>query len=195
MAATRRPGDESKALLIEAAAGIINSEGYAALSARSLAEKVGLRRQIVHYYFRTMDDLLLAVIRHYGEEGLSRFSQAFESQDPLRVIWEMRADTSSTTFAFMAMATHSPVIRAELRRYLEAFRKLQVQAVTKHMASAGIKGTLPPEAAVIIVQSVSQALAAETALGTKVGHDTARTAIERWLFLGKRRKRGSSRVR
>jgi AcrR family transcriptional regulator len=184
MAVTRRPGDESRALLIEAAAGIINSEGYAALSARRLAEKVGLKRQIVHYYFRTMDDLLLAVIRHYGEEGLARFSQAFASGDPLRVIWETRADASATTFAFMAMATHSQVIKAELRRYLEAFRELQVEAVTRYMTSAGLEATLPAEAAVIILQSVSQALAAEAALGTRIGHERVKEVVEQWLSLG-----------
>jgi AcrR family transcriptional regulator len=182
MAATRRPGDESRALLIEAAAEIINSEGYAALSARRLAEKVGLKRQIVHYYFRTMEDLLLAVIRYYGEEGLARFAQAFEAQDPLRVIWETRADASATTFAFMAMASHSPVIKAELRRYLEAFRELQVEAVAKYLKSAGSKADIPAEAAVIIVQSVSQALAAETALGTERGHETVKSVVEKWLL-------------
>jgi AcrR family transcriptional regulator len=182
MAATRRPGDESRALLIEAAADIINGEGYAALSARRLAEKVGLKRQIVHYYFRTMDDLLLAVIRHYGEQGLVRFAEAFEAQDPLRVIWETRADASATTFAFMAMATHSPAIRAELQHYLEAFRELQVSAVASHMEAGGVEGALPPEAAVIILQSVSQALAAEAALGTERGHETVKAVVERWLL-------------
>jgi AcrR family transcriptional regulator len=64
MVATRRPEDESRALLIEAATDLINTEGYAALTARKLAGKVGRKRQIVHYYFRIMDDLLLAVIHH-----------------------------------------------------------------------------------------------------------------------------------
>lgn len=187
MARTRRPGEESKALLIEAVAEIINSEGYAALSARRLAEKVGLKRQIVHYYFRTMDDLLIAVIRHYGELGLARFSQAFASQDPLRVIWETPADASATTFAFLAMATHSPVIRAELRRYLEAFRELQIEAVARYMDEIGIEDGPPPEAAVIILQGVAQAMAAETALGTELGHDTAKAAIEQWLLSGANR--------
>src|ERR1700741_4149160 len=107
MAESRRSAELSKTMLIAAAVDIIKTEGYAALSARRLAEKVGLKRQIVHYYFRTMEDLLLAVIRHYGEQGLARFAEAFSSHAPLRVIWETRADASATTFAFMAMATHS----------------------------------------------------------------------------------------
>lgn len=181
MAATRRPADESRALLIEAAADIILTEGYAALCARRLAEKVGLKRQIVHYYFKTMDELLLAVIRHYGELGLARFAEAFASQDPLRVIWETRADASATSTAFMAMATHSPLIKAEVLRYLEAFKQLQVQAVEDYLEASGITIGVPGEVAVIILQSVSQALAAETALGSTIGHETVKAAIEQWL--------------
>lgn len=182
MAATRRPADESRALLIEAAADIILTEGYAALCARRLAEKVGLKRQIVHYYFKTMDELLLAVIRHYGELGLARFTEAFASQDPLRVIWETRADASATSTAFMAMATHSPLIKAEVLRYLEAFKQLQVEAVERYQDATGAEIGLPAEAAVIILQSVSQALAAETALGTMRGHETVKAVIEHWLL-------------
>jgi TetR/AcrR family transcriptional regulator len=182
MAATRRPADESRGLLIEAAAEIINTEGYAALSARRLAEKVGLKRQIVHYYFRTMDDLLLAVIRHYGEQGLTRFADAFATKDPLRVIWETQADPSATTFAFMAMATHSPIIKAELRHYLDAFREVQVSAVASYMERIGVKDGPPAEAAVIILQSVSQALSAESVLGTERGHATVKAVVEEWLL-------------
>src|SRR5690349_5277453 len=104
MAETRRTADVSKAMLIAAAAQIINAEGYAALSARALAEKVGLKRQIVHYYFRTMEELLLAVVRHYGDESVDRLSDAMNSGDPLRAIWEEEPDASATTYAFLAMA-------------------------------------------------------------------------------------------
>ncbi|MDE2303696.1 MAG: TetR/AcrR family transcriptional regulator [Sphingomonadales bacterium] len=184
MAATRRPGEESRTLLIVAAVEVINTEGYAALSARRLAEKVGLKRQIVHYYFRTMNDLLLAVIRHYGEEGLARFRKAFASADPLRVLWEMPADSSATSFAFIAMARHSPVIRAEVTRYLEAFRDLQVEAVACHLARHHTAIPLPPEAIVMILQSVSQSLASEASLGVDRGHEIVRSAIEKLLLFG-----------
>jgi TetR/AcrR family transcriptional regulator len=181
MRQTRRPGDESRALLIEAAVEIINGEGYAALTARRLAEKVGLKRQIVHYYFNTMDDLLLAVVKHYGEEGLARFAEAMQTQNPLRVIWEMRADSSATSFAYLAMATHLPAIRAEVLRYLRKFRELQSQAVADYCAKHGIDLKWSPVAAVMIVQSVSTALLTEAALGNQTGHAETKEAIEELL--------------
>ena len=191
MAATRRPGEESRTLLIEAAAAIIRTEGYAAVTARRLAEKVGLKRQIVHYYFSTIEDLLLAVVRHYGDAGLKRFAEVFRTGDPLRVIWEMEADSSATSFAFMAMASHRPVIRAELRRYMDEFRKLQAEAVARYFASQGITAKIPPVAAATIIQSISQALMAQSALGISRGHAETKAVVEAWLesMAGRHRKR------
>ena len=177
----RRPADESKILLIEAAVEIIRSEGYGALSARRLAEKVGLKRQIVHYHFGTIEDLLIAVVRHYGDNGLVRLTSALESDDPLRAIWETDPDASATTFAFMAMAAHNPVVRAEMQRYLEANRDLQVKALSLYFARAGLESHIPPVAAAIIVQSISQSLAAESALGTSRGHLETRAVVEELL--------------
>lgn len=181
MAATRRPGDKSRVLLIEAAARIINEQGYAALSARNLAERVGLKRQIVHYYFQTMEDLLKSVVRHYGEEGLARFDKALKSEMPLRVLWEMPPDSSATTFAFLAMASHLPAIRAEVLVYLEKFRAMQIEALARYVDERGLKLPISPAAAVIIVQSIAQSLSTEASLGTRQGHSETKAAVEAWL--------------
>ena len=164
-------------MLIEAAVEVIRSEGYAALSARRLAEKVGLKRQIVHYYFHTIEELLLSVVRFYGDRGLERFAEVIR-HDPLRVIWELQADSSATTFAFMAMASHRPVVKAEMRRYMDEFRKLEAEAIAAYFESRGIKPSLPPATIAILIQSVSQTLAAESSMGASRGHAETRTAME-----------------
>jgi AcrR family transcriptional regulator len=181
MKATRRPAEESRMLLINAAVEIIRTEGYGALSARRLAEKVGLKRQIVHYYFGTIDELFLAVVRHYGETGLARFSEAFQSGDPLRVLWEVEPDASATAFAFMAMASHRPAIRAEMRKYLAKFRKLQADAISRYFAAQGRALAISPIASAMIIQFISQGLAAEAALGAVNGHKETKAVIERIL--------------
>ena len=181
MAKTRRPGDESRVLLIEAAARIIREEGYAALSARTLAERVGLKRQIVHYYFGTIEDLLLAVVRHYGELGLKELCGAIAEGDPIRVMLNLEADASATTFDFMAMAQHRPIIRAELRRYHAAFREVQVQAIERYAAANNL--ALPVSAATlsVIIQGVAFGLSGETMLGLGEGHLDKRASIEKFL--------------
>ena len=177
MADIRRPAEESKAMLIAAAAEIIRAEGYEALSARRLAEKVGLKRQIVHYYFRTIDDLLVAVIKFYGDNGLARISEVIR-KDPLRAIWEVEPNASATSFAFIAMAGHKPAVRDALRYYMEQFRKLQTEAIAAYFKARGIKPSIPPTAASIIIQSVAQTLAVESSMGISLGHMESKAAIE-----------------
>lgn len=180
MAESRRPAETSRAMLIAAAVEIIRSEGYAALSARRLAEKVGLKRQIVHYYFRTIEDLLLSVVRFYGDQGLARLAVVLRD-DPLRAIWNIEADASATTFAFMAMASHRPSVRDEMLRYMDEYRRVQAEAIATYFKARNIKPAIPAVAIAVMLQSVSQALMAEASLGATRGHEETRAAMEQLL--------------
>ena len=65
MASKRRLGQEnsaSRTALMDGVEAVLREDGYAALSARSVAERAGLKHQLVYYYFATMDDLLLSLI-------------------------------------------------------------------------------------------------------------------------------------
>src|ERR1700756_1229947 len=73
MAAERRigaPDAKNRVVLLDAAEQLLLEEGYAAVTSRRVAERAGLKPQLVHYYFRTMEDLFLAVFHRRAEEGL-----------------------------------------------------------------------------------------------------------------------------
>src|ERR1700712_2116321 len=85
--AARRIGAESsatRALIIEAAELVMIEEGYAAASTRRVAARAGLKPSLVHYYFPTTEDLLLAVNRKGAAESDRRLDEALSSPDPLR---------------------------------------------------------------------------------------------------------------
>ena len=64
------PDAKNRGLLLDAAEQLMIEEGYAAVTSRRLASKAGLKPQLVHYYFRTMEELFLEVFRRRAEEGL-----------------------------------------------------------------------------------------------------------------------------
>ena len=73
MASARRigaPDAKNRGVLLDAAEQLLLEEGYAAVTSRRVAERAGLKPQLVHYYFRTMEDLFLEVFRRRAEEGL-----------------------------------------------------------------------------------------------------------------------------
>ena len=115
------------------------AEGYAAVSTRRVAKKVGPTPALVHYYFPTTDDLLVAVYRRAVERTQQRFTKAVSSSRPLRAIWSLSTDRSCTALAmeFMALANHRKVIRTEIVRSTVCFRKMQADALSNLPARGG----------------------------------------------------------
>src|SRR5512147_1787923 len=112
---------KTRAQLLDAAERLLLEEGYAAVTSRRVAAKAGLKPQLVHYYFRTMDDLFLEVFRRRAEENMARIERAVAADGSLRALWQLNADLRGAAFSieFVALANHRKAIRAEIARYAE----------------------------------------------------------------------------
>ena len=171
-------------MLVKAAARLVRDEGCSAVTARRLAEEVGLKRQIVHYYFGTIEDLLIAVIRTGVariHERLQRALDSAEPDEPLRVIWEMGSTVTATIFEFSALAIRREPIRVEIKRYMEQYREIQSRALQRHLQLRGIEPTVPPVVTAIVIDSIAHTLAVERAIGVTEGHAKVRAIVEEWL--------------
>jgi TetR/AcrR family transcriptional regulator len=183
MAQPRRLGAEGsqvRARFVDAVEAILREEGYQAVSARQVAGKAGLKTQLLYYYFRTMDDLLLAVVQRVNERRLERFEEALASPEPLRALWELNSDPSAATLAaeITSIANHREAIRAEVVEFATRFRRLQSEAVerlippTQDYESAGI---------VMIASALARTIVTESVLDLTEGHADALAIIERML--------------
>jgi AcrR family transcriptional regulator len=174
-------GSKTRVRLLDAAELLLLEEGYAAVTSRRIAAKAGLKPQLVHYYFRTMDDLFVEVFRRRAEENVSRVERAVGADASLRALWQLNADPRGAAFTieFVALANHRKAIRAEIARYAERFRAAQLEAVTTALEAHGITAEqLPPVVALVMMTGLSQVLALEDALGVKTGHDITLSFIE-----------------
>jgi len=184
MVAARRMGLENaktRAQLIEAAAQIVRDEGYGAVTARRLAERVGLKRQIVHYYFRTIEDLLVAVACHMSERFLERFREAVDSGEPLKDNLGFTIDATAMTYEFVSLALRHKTIAAEMKCIVEQVRKAETEALARYMKERGIEAQISPLVTTIVMRCVAQSLAVEAAVGVSTGHAEVRAFIEDWL--------------
>jgi AcrR family transcriptional regulator len=175
MVSDRRRGGENSAtrsVLIDAAEELIRTEGYLAVTARNLAEKVGLKHQIVHYYFHTMDDLFIAVIRRNGERLRARMEEAMRSDEPLRALQLLNKDSAQAILAMElhALANRRPAVRAEVVRTSAEARELQTRILTRHLEQRGMTPSMQPIVATILLTSLAQVLALEAAIGIDSGH-------------------------
>jgi AcrR family transcriptional regulator len=185
--AVRRVGAESsatRALILEAADKLIRDEGYAAVSTRRVAARAGLKPSLVHYYFPTTDDLLLAMSRRGAEESDRMIAEALRSPDPVRALWNFLTDSSRTAMAleFMALANHREVVRAHMAEHCEAMRRRETEAFTRLLGErlAGPDGC-PPEALSLVLAGIGRALVMEGGLGVTSGHAEARAFVGQWL--------------
>ena len=175
---------KTRARLIDAAELVLLDEGYAAVTSRRVAARAGLKPQLVHYYFRTMDDLFLEVFRRRADENMARAERAIATDGSLRMLWQLNADPRGARFniEFVALANHRKAVRTEMARYAERFRRAQLEAVARALEAIGVSDeALPPIAALLLMTGVTQVLALEDALGVTAGHDTTRSFIERTI--------------
>lgn len=187
MVAVRRIGAENsatRALILDATEALIREDGYAAVSTRRVAAKAGLKPSLVHYYFPTTDDLLLALSRRGAEESDRMIEQALESDDPIRALWSFFTDSSRTAMAleFMALANHRKAIRTHMAEHCEAMRKREVEILSRLIGEklAGPDGC-PPAGLSLVLAGIGRALVMEGGLGVSAGHEDARKFVEDWL--------------
>jgi AcrR family transcriptional regulator len=183
----RRMGPEGSAtwnLLLDGAEHIVREEGYAALTSRRVANRVGVKQQLVYYYFRTMDDLMVEAFRRLSKRELKRLRDAVNSDRPLHEVWGIciHASDARLIVEFMALANRSEGVRREVIHFIEESRRLQVDAIGRAIKQKrGGVTTLAPAAISFLATSVALALNREAALGVSTGHAEVEGLVEQAL--------------
>lgn len=179
------PAAKNRGVLLDAAEQLMLEEGYAAVTSRRVAEKAALKPQLVHYYFRTMDELFLAAFRRRAEEGLAVQAQVLQARQPLWALWRFSIDPAATaiTMEFIALANHRKALKAEIAYYAERFREEQRKALSTVLERYGIDPVeVPPLVWSVLMTSVSRVLVIEQALGMSAGHAETIEFVERYLY-------------
>ena len=82
-----------RARIVEAAKAILSREGYENASIREIAQEANVARSLLHYYFKTKEDLLVAVAQAAAAELGQRMAQ-------------LRDETSGSDMADAAFQLH-----------------------------------------------------------------------------------------
>ncbi|HSA48906.1 MAG TPA: helix-turn-helix domain-containing protein [Yinghuangia sp.] len=173
---------EKLARLLDATEEIILHEGYAAVSSRNVAARVGINAPLVHYYFPTIDDLFVAVLRRRAEQMLERMSAALTSAEPLSAWWELASDPrgSSLLAEMIAAANHRPALREEVGKVAHDLRSMQIEALHGILGDYGLDADeFPPALIAATMQGLAYAVVMEEVAGFDTAHEEARAAMTR----------------
>jgi AcrR family transcriptional regulator len=167
------PGSATWNLILDAAEGILLEEGYAELTSRRIAERIGIKQRLVYYYFHTMEDIIVEAFRRMSKRELERLENALQAELPLHEVWGLCIHTTDARIIseFMALANRSEGVRREVIHFIERSRALQVEALGRAMQdkTGGVAG-LPPAAITFMATSIALALTRESQLGISMGH-------------------------
>lgn len=171
----------TRAAILDAAEVIMRDEGYAAVSSRKVAAVAGLKSKLVHYYFRTMDELFLALLHRVEERHFQRLCEAAVSKNPLGALWALSIDQTVPRLhkEFIALATHHDQLRQDIARSAERTRSICSAVLERTLEERGIdKQAYPPIAIAILMDGVARVINTDKMLGASAGHAEAISFVE-----------------
>lgn len=178
--------------------------GYAGITTRKLAEEAGLNHGLVHYYFGSMQELLLQVLERYTDRLIVRQREMYAAPGPFIVKWRtamryLDEDEASgyakIWFELQAMGWNDPEMRKRVVNVDRAWTKVLTEAFDKAMDEYGLDRTqFPLEAVVTLVGTFNIGIYLERLSGIRSGHDALLKAIDRWLesLEARKRKKGAA---
>lgn len=184
--AARRRGSrasETRARLLDAAAEILVAEGGGALTARRVGEKAGVTFQLVHYYFTSMDDLVLELFQRGAEQSLREFARLSGEELSVQSLWGVTAEAYGGRLMaeFYAMANHRPMLKQEIAHHIRRFRAAQLEVARAAMAAHAPDHPAPPEVVLLLATGLAQLVTQDAMFGVSEGHDETIVWFEKWL--------------
>ncbi|ORM37506.1 TetR/AcrR family transcriptional regulator [Williamsia sp. 1135] len=187
MASPRRlgaPDAKNRTVLLDATERLMVEQGYAAVSSRRVAEAAGLKPQLVHYYFRTMDELFSAVFARSAERGIEIHTLALRAPQPLWALWRFSIDPAVTalTMEFIALANHRKRLRTAIGHYAERLRVDAARVIEELLTRYGVDPEeISAVVAITLMTSVSRVLIVEKSLDMNAGQTETFEFVESYL--------------
>ncbi len=176
---------------LDAAERLLVREGAAGISTRQLAREAGQNHGLVHYYFGSVDELLVQALERFTARLLARQRAMYESDAPFIEKWraamgfvedDLAAGYPKIWVELQALALNKPELRERLRGVHESWRSVLRDALDGAIEEYGLdRDRFSAEAWAALVMQFNEGLLFERLLGFDRGHDELLAAIDRWL--------------
>ncbi len=114
--APRKRGDDTRAKIIDETVRCIVEEGFAAATAKHVAERAGVTWGVIQYHFGDRNGLLMAVVDDGVAKLLESLSSADVSELPLRERIEVVVDTAWSCYSSPTSMAAFEILRANRGR-------------------------------------------------------------------------------
>jgi AcrR family transcriptional regulator len=173
--------------LLDAAERLLVDVGYAGITTRRLAEEAGVNHGLVHYYFGSVENLLVRALERFTERMIERQRALYASDEPFVEKWRtaMRylvaedVTYEKVWLELQALAWNDEGLRDRLARVNAEWRAVLTEAFREPHRELGIE--MPLDALVSLVITFNVGIMVERLGGIETGHAELLHWIDGWL--------------
>jgi TetR/AcrR family transcriptional regulator len=172
--------------LLDAAERLLVEAGYAGVTTRRLAEEAGVNHGLVHYYFGSIEHVLLRTLERFTERLIERQRALYSADVPFPDKWrtamrylEEDAAYQKVWCELQALARNRPELRDEVARVNGEWRAVLLEAFAP--VRAELRLDIPLEALVSLVMTFNEGIILERLCGVTTGHRELLDWIDGWL--------------
>jgi AcrR family transcriptional regulator len=187
---------------LDAAERLLVREGAAGISTRQLAREAGQNHGLVHYYFGSVDELLLQTLERFTARILERQRAMYETDEPFIEKWRTAMNFIDEDLAsgypkiwaeLQALAWNKPELRERVQGVADSWRTVLRDALAEAIEEYDLEDSpFSAESWAALVAQFNQGLLFERLLGFDRGHEALLTAIDAWLSSLEKRKTGNN---
>lgn len=181
-----RPGYASEQALLDAAERLLVEVGAAGITTRRVAEEAGSNHGLVHYYFGSIEQLLVRVLERFTERLIERQRQMYAADIPFLEKWRTAMRYLDEDRAYQkiwlelqALCWNRPELHERLVQVHGEWQQVLMEAFAPVRDRLGIE--MPLDALVTLVYTFNEGIMLERLCGIETGHHELLEWIERWL--------------
>ena len=182
------PRETAEAALLDAAERLLVEIGYAGITTRRLAEEAGVNHGLVHYYFGSMENLLVRALERFTDRLIARQRAMYAAPEvpfiekwrtAMRYLVSDDVEYEKIWYELQALAWNRPELRERVERVEAEWREVLTEAFAEPRERYGIE--MPLEALVSLVVTFNEGIILERLAGVEVGHDELLEWIDAWM--------------
>ena len=182
---------EPATALLDAAERMLVTDGYARITTRSVAAEAGVNHGLVHYYFGSMEELLLQVLERFTGRLVERQREMYSADVPFLEKWRSAMRYLDEDYAagypkiwleLQAMSWNQPHLQDRVRHVDEEWRSTLRTAFDEALDEHGLdRDSYPLEAVLALVMTFNKGFQLEQVSGIQGGHEDLLAWIDGWL--------------
>ncbi|TMK73689.1 MAG: TetR/AcrR family transcriptional regulator [Actinobacteria bacterium] len=173
--------------LLDAAERLLVDAGYSGITTRRLAEEAGVNHGLVHYYFGSIENVLVRTLERFTERLVERQRSMYAADVPfiekwrtaMRFLVEEDVRYEKVWLELQALAWNRPEMRERLASVDEQWRSVLTDAFAPARDEFGID--MPLEALVSLVVTFNFGIIVERLSGITTGHAALLDWIDTFL--------------